>query len=155
MACGSVVLKSRDDWYARTGGWFGRGAGSKLRLDPGRAISAVGRTPPPTCRPWSKARPASGCHGPRRVGHLIAPDQLVLGIRIHAFTWFLYPKKLLPCFFVQRASRSFWRIWPICWPKISVSVGPSPPRFRQHCCVAWGPARSWRQPYVRHAPCSL
>src|SRR5262245_38779264 len=42
----------------------------------------------------------------RRSGHLVAPVSLCLA---SAFTWFLYPKKLLPCLFVQRASRSFWR----------------------------------------------
>src|SRR6266699_3347402 len=42
----------------------------------------------------------------RRIGHLVAPDQLVLGIRIHVV---LVSEKLLPCLFVHRASRSFWR----------------------------------------------
>src|SRR4030081_3562127 len=66
-------------------------AGSKLRLDLGRAIGAVGE---------HLRRRVALVQEPiqllavmdRRIGHLVAPDQLVLGIRIHVV---LVPEKTL------------------------------------------------------------
>src|SRR3982074_3963785 len=66
-------------------------AGSKLRLDLGRAIGAVGEHP---------RRGVALVQEPiqllavmdRRIGPLVAPDQLVLGIRIHVV---LVPEKTL------------------------------------------------------------
>jgi hypothetical protein len=66
-------------------------AGSKLRLDLGRAIGAVGE---------HLRRRVAVVQEPiqllavvdRRIGHLAAPDQLVLGIRIHVV---LVPEKTL------------------------------------------------------------
>jgi hypothetical protein len=81
-----------------------KAASLELRLGLGRAMALSANTSADVLA-CSGARRVAGCRGPR-IGHFIAPDQLVPDVRIHVV---LYPKKLLPCFFVQRASRSFWQ----------------------------------------------
>src|SRR5262249_46843001 len=80
-------------------------AGAQSLLDLARAIGAVAehvRHVLPLVK--SSSQLLAVVH--RRIGPLVARISLCLA---SAFTWFLYPKKLLPCLFVRRASRSFWR----------------------------------------------
>src|SRR6516225_1789222 len=86
-----------------------------------------------------------------RVRHVILPDQLVLGIRIHvvlvaveALAVLLGPARVLvflPVF--RRVLLPRLR----CLASLHLVI-------RRGYCAAWEPARSWHQPSGRHAQCS-
>src|SRR4029078_163030 len=79
--------------------------GPEFGLDLARSISAVGEhIIAGVAHVHQPIQLLAVVHG--RIGHRIMSDQLVLGVRVHMA---LEPKKLRPCFLVQRASRSFCR----------------------------------------------
>src|SRR5207342_2841820 len=73
-----------------------------------------------------------------RVGHVILPDQLVLGICIHVV---LVAKETLAVLLGLSAGFSQGSS-----PTPQASCQPSPRHSRRGYCAAWEPEQSWHQP---------
>src|SRR5580698_10463813 len=83
-----------------------------------------------------------------RIGHVILPDQLVPGIRIDVV---LVAKEALAVFLGSAHPCLSAGSWPDPSPTPPASCRSSRPHSLRGCCVAWAPARSWHQPFGRHA----
>src|ERR1017187_974628 len=82
-----------------------------------------------------------------RIAHLVAPDQLVLGVRIdvvlvakEALVVLLGPARIFVLLAVFRG---------LLLPFLGASCRPSPSHCPRGSCAAWAPARWWRPPSCR------
>src|SRR5580700_2473685 len=87
-----------------------------------------------------------------RVGHVVLPDHLVLGIRVHVIL--VAVETLAVLLGPARVLAPSAGFSPGSSPTPQASCRPSRRHSRHGYCAAWEPARWWHQPSGRRAQCS-